>query len=78
MAQTVVVGDQSREAHPPNEKIHNRSEELFKGEIMRRKKTKINRVVEKYYRWLRRSWYFAYLKPVRQIEEEIGGELHAC
>jgi len=36
-------------------------------------KRKFPREVKKYYRWLR-----LYLKRVRDIEREIGGELQAC
>jgi len=42
------------------------------------KKTKFNKKLSTYYRWFRRCWYYAYLNRVRQIEQEIGGELHAC
>ena len=45
---------------------------------MKRKNAGMTKSVEKYYRWLRRYWYHAYLMRVRQTELEIGGELHAC
>gem|GEM_PF-4658649 len=45
---------------------------------MKQKRTKIERGVKKYYRWLRRKAYRIWLAQVKATEEAIGGELHAC
>ncbi len=34
--------------------------------------------IEKHYRWFRRDRCHAYLKRVKAVEREIGGEIHAC
>ena len=45
---------------------------------MKRKKAKIGKNLEKYYRWCRRSWHRSYMKTVRILEKQLGYEIQAC
>jgi hypothetical protein len=53
-------------------------EKKVEGKAMKRKGTKMERGVEKYYRWLRRRAYQIWLAQIKATEKAIGGELHAC
>ncbi len=49
-----------------------------KGEIMKRKRAKMQKGVKTCYRWFRRKAYQVWAAQVRVTELAIGGELDAC